>query len=241
MREWKLYAAAGIFLVLTAVKMAAPELIDAVRDDISCQIDKNLDYEAAVVSLGRRVEACSKYVERQWAELQPTPTPTASPEPTHEPTPAPTPAPSPTTVLPVESAAPSEEDALPFDWAPPLESVSVSSGFGVRLHPIEGVEKLHSGLDMDAAEGQEILAFAGGTVETAEYLEGYGNCIVIRHEGGYSSLYAHCSELLVGAGNEVGAGDTIALAGHTGNATGPHLHFELHRDGEAVDPAEYLC
>lgn len=91
------------------------------------------------------------------------------------------------------------------------------------------------------AMGTEILAVKSGTVKTSQTgTEGYGNYIIIDHGGGLETLYAHCSELLVSAGQKVEAGTVIAKVGSTGNSTGPHLHIEIRMNGETVDPLAYL-
>ncbi|MFU0833937.1 MAG: Peptidase-M23 domain-containing protein [Oscillospiraceae bacterium] len=127
-----------------------------------------------------------------------------------------------------------------FSCPLPYGSFTVSSGFGYRNG------ELHKGIDLAAPEGTEITAAASGTVEYAQYGEtgsgfgGYGKVILIRHNGTYSTLYAHCSQLMVSEGDEVQKGDVIALVGSTGDSTGPHCHFEIRVNSEAVDPLPYL-
>jgi len=118
---------------------------------------------------------------------------------------------------------------LPSDY-------SVSSGFGMRMHPILKVKKMHTGVDIGGKTGASIVAANSGTVILAGYASGYGNRVVIDHGDGITTLYAHCSKLLVKVGDEVEAGQTIAKVGSTGLATGPHLHFEVRVKGEPVDP-----
>lgn len=234
MREFKIIIAAAIFLLLTAVKLCAPAAVAAMREGIVREIDRSIDYEAVVTELSRQVETHSKYLSEEWPVSA-----TAETAAPMEESPLPTPIPTPSQT-PIPTAA-SKESLLPFEWTMPLETIAVSSGFGSRTHPIEGTEKFHYGLDISATHGDEIGAFAAGKVETAQYSESYGNYVVIRHDDTYSSLYAHCSKLLVSVGEEVGVGQPIALVGDTGLATGPHLHFELKRNGECIDPGEFLC
>ena len=116
----------------------------------------------------------------------------------------------------------------------------ITSGFGPRTHPILGYVRMHTGIDFTAPYGQEIRAAQGGRVILAGWFGGYGNTIVIDHGGGMATLYAHQSELAVGYGAGVGAGDVIGYVGSTGLSTGPHLHFEVRINGSPVDPAPYL-
>jgi murein DD-endopeptidase MepM/ murein hydrolase activator NlpD len=113
---------------------------------------------------------------------------------------------------------------------------AIVSGFGSRFHPILRRTRLHTGVDFAAGSGTPIAAAAGGVVVFSGVLRGYGNVIVVDHGGGVSTLYAHCSERLVGEGAPVGRGQIIARVGATGLATGPHLHFEVRRNGEPVNP-----
>lgn len=115
-----------------------------------------------------------------------------------------------------------------FTWPVPGFN-RITSQFGMRMHPILGYEKLHDGTDISGAgiNGTPILAAYSGTVVLAQSYWGYGNCVKIDHGGGVVTLYAHASAILVSVGQQVNAGDTIALVGSTGNSTGPHLHFHL--------------
>ncbi len=115
-----------------------------------------------------------------------------------------------------------------------------SSGFGYRKHPIHGDVRFHYGTDFAAWSGEDIYAFADGTVSFAGYCDSYGNYITIDHADGWQSLYAHCSVLYVESGDEVRAGEKIALVGDTGLVTGPHLHFELTREGVYINPEYYV-
>jgi murein DD-endopeptidase MepM/ murein hydrolase activator NlpD len=116
----------------------------------------------------------------------------------------------------------------------------LTSPYGYRIHPIYGVRKLHTGIDIAAASGTAIKAAGDGVVVFAGRWGGYGNCVILDHGGGVATLYGHCSRLAVSEGQNVTQGQSIAYVGSTGLSTGPHLHFEVRRDGHPVDPMGYL-
>ncbi len=115
-----------------------------------------------------------------------------------------------------------------------------SSEFGSRRDPIHGHERHHAGLDIAAPSGTPVRAALSGTVVSSGRHGGYGNAVIVEHSDGTEAVYAHCSRLDVRAGERIRAGQTIAAVGSTGRSTGPHLHFELRVDGEAVDPESRL-
>ena len=117
---------------------------------------------------------------------------------------------------------------------------AITSSFGLRVHPILGYSRMHTGVDMSAGHGQQIKAGASGRVLLASTYGGYGNTIIIDHGGGMTTLYAHQSGFNVSYGDQVGAGDIIGYVGSTGFSTGPHLHFEVRLFGSPVNPADYL-
>ncbi|MGP2528513.1 murein hydrolase activator EnvC family protein [Acidaminococcus sp. LBK-2] len=116
----------------------------------------------------------------------------------------------------------------------------ITSPFGWRVHPIWGTQIFHAGLDIGADYGDPVHAADGGTVVYAGWMGGYGNAVMIDHGGGMVTLYGHNSSITVGEGEQVSKGQTIALAGSTGNSTGPHCHFEVRIHGEVVSPLQYL-
>lgn len=116
----------------------------------------------------------------------------------------------------------------------------ISSPFGWRFHPILKQNKYHSGIDIPGGMGASIVAANSGTVVLAGWVSGYGNTVVIDHGGGISTLYGHSSKLLVSSGDKVEAGQVIAKVGSTGQSTGPHLHFEVIKNGTQVDPTGYV-
>ncbi len=116
----------------------------------------------------------------------------------------------------------------------------VSSPFGYRIHPILGVRKLHTGIDINGSTGTPISAAADGKVILSQTYGGYGRAVVIDHGGGMATLYAHQSSIAVSVGEVVTRGEVIGYVGCTGSCTGPHLHFEVRLNGVPVDPMQYL-
>ena len=131
-------------------------------------------------------------------------------------------------------------DTMPSGW--PVESREVLSSFGRRANPFSGYGyEMHYGVDIEAPLGTPVLATADGVVEFSGFSDGgHGNLVVITHEYGYSTLYAHNSELLVGEGDMVSRGDVIALSGNSGRATGAHCHYEVKLNGVNLDPMSFL-
>ena len=116
----------------------------------------------------------------------------------------------------------------------PVTNWNITSNFGYRWG------RLHAGTDVGVPQGTTVRASRGGQVVTAGWVGGYGNCVIIDHGDGVSTRYGHLSQVLVSVGQYVDQGDQIALSGNTGRSTGPHLHFEIRINGEAVDPMPYL-
>ena len=117
---------------------------------------------------------------------------------------------------------------------------SITSGYGMRRHPILGYSRMHTGVDFRAAYGSPVYASHSGTVILAGRMGGYGKAVVISHGGGLSTLYGHNSQLHVSVGQDVERGDVIANAGSTGLSTGPHLHFEVRVNGSPQNPMNWL-
>jgi murein DD-endopeptidase MepM/ murein hydrolase activator NlpD len=117
---------------------------------------------------------------------------------------------------------------------------SITSGFGMRMHPILGYTRMHTGVDMSAPYGQDIKAGGSGRVILAGPYGGYGNTVIIDHGGGMTTLYAHQSQLNVSYGQQVAAADVIGYIGTSGLSTGPHLHFEVRINGKPVNPTDYI-
>ena len=116
----------------------------------------------------------------------------------------------------------------------------ITSKYGMRTHPITGVYKLHTGVDISAPMGANFIAANDGIVTKAGYNSAYGNMVIIDHGGGVSTLYAHGSEILVQVGQTVKRGDAILKVGSTAYSTGPHAHFEVRLNGVVTDPMPYI-
>lgn len=116
----------------------------------------------------------------------------------------------------------------------------ITSKYAMRVHPITGQYKLHTGVDIGAPEGANFIAANDGIVTKAEYNTAYGKMVIIDHGGGISTLYAHGSEILVEVGQNVKRGETVLKVGSTGYSTGPHAHFEVRINGITTDPLPYI-
>ena len=255
MKEWKLIAAAGIFVALTCVKLLLPAASAAVRTKTLEALTYDADYIAVLDQIGGRLSVRNEEPPEETdaprtLAIPPRAQPLcyvveeASTQGETEP------------ILPAavaaflesqsaftEYALPENVDygytALPFDYAVPVSGYN-SSGFGYRLHPILNIVRFHYGTDFAANSGQGVLAFADGTVTFAGYDDSFGWHLKIDHGDGWVSHYCHCSRLFADAGQSVCKGDCIALVGMTGLATGPHLHFELMNEENYVNPEYYV-
>ncbi len=262
MKDLKLYISAGIFILLTAVRVISPSFAAQLADEIENVLVMEHEQTVSVIELGKSLaegEVISTFFQK--GENKPGPEPTPAPTAVTAITPAPAPTPAPT---PIAEPQPTENPAvaaflesqaayaeyavptnvsyecpvLPFEYVSPVSGIK-SSGFGYRLHPIENKVKYHYGTDFAANTGTAVTAFADGVIVAAGDSDSYGKYMIIDHSDGYSTLYAHCSELCMGCGN-VSKGDVIAKVGSTGAATGPHLHFELMCNDTYLNPEFYL-
>ncbi len=116
----------------------------------------------------------------------------------------------------------------------------MASGFGSRFHPILKIHKMHKGIDFAAPTGTPIYATADGIVKSAGSSNGYGNMVMINHGNGYETLYGHMSKIKVRNGQRVKRGDIIGNVGSTGMSTGAHLHYEIHENGNVINPLNYF-
>ncbi|MEV4660803.1 M23 family metallopeptidase [Micromonospora echinofusca] len=127
-----------------------------------------------------------------------------------------------------------DESAEPEVWLLPLQGYEFNSPYGMRWG------KLHTGVDLVAAEGTPYVAIHGGTVTKAGWFGGYGYTVIVQHADGSEAIYGHSSALSVKEGQQVKAGDQLGLVGNTGHSYGSHLHLEVHVKGEPLDPVPWL-
>ncbi|HON52975.1 MAG TPA: M23 family metallopeptidase [Bacteroidales bacterium] len=121
----------------------------------------------------------------------------------------------------------------------PLRNNKFSSGFGYRIHPVYKTYRMHTGIDLTAPTGTKIYATGDGIVREAEYSHGYGKMVLIDHGFSFQTVYGHMSKILVRPGQKVSRGDIIGMVGNTGTSTGSHLHYEVRRHGNPVNPINY--
>ncbi len=244
----------GVFVVLVALKLAFPGKMTAVRGTLNAWLVRDADFTEAFSAVGHAVSGedgalnalQSAYAAVFGGEDAPAAEVSGSAEVTAEE--------MPTASSTEEKASATDADTLPsrpypahtdaaqhvlgFDYAPPLTG-EVTSGFGWREDPNTGRETFHYGVDLAVPEGTEIDCFADGTVGVVAESVELGKYLTVHHANGVMTLYGHCNRITAVSGEPVRRGDKLAEAGSTGNATGPHLHFEIH-DGETyLDPAYY--
>ena len=270
-RRWlrQLVACGGIFLVIVAAKLVLPGHLTTLRTRLREVLEQNMDVREVFSAVGQAA-AGEKSVDKTLDEvyravffpqgnIRQTAAPAVVPElPENEAmdslrafrtgreaeTQEQTSAEDLAFVLYSDQNLPEnvsmEQAILGFSYCAPVAG-TVSSGFGYREHPTEGEERFHYGLDLAADTGTAIACFADGTVNAVGESSSYGKYLIVSHQGGYDTLYAHCSRIEVSSGTEVEQGQTIARVGDTGMATGPHLHFELHRGGVYLNPVYYVA
>ena len=125
-------------------------------------------------------------------------------------------------------------------WIVPINYTYLASPYGMRIHPLEGIWKMHNGVDLDAPMNTPIYASRSGKVYYRGWWGTGGNTIMINHQDGYISRYLHMERFAVANGEWVAAGQVIGYCGTTGGSSGPHLHFEIQYNGKYVNPAEYI-
>lgn len=122
----------------------------------------------------------------------------------------------------------------------PVKKGWIASRYGRRTDPFKGTVAWHDGIDFAGKMGSDIISVASGVVVTSGVKNGYGNVVEVNHGNGFSTRYGHCSKNLVKVGDVVKKGQVIALMGSTGRSTGPHVHFEVYKNGRTVDPSSYI-
>ncbi len=143
----------------------------------------------------------------------------------------------------IELKPPSEkkeqQNNLPNKLSLPV-SGRITSSFGLRIDPIDGKLRHHNGIDIAVPEGTPVKPVLSGKVVYSGWRGGYGNCVIVDHGNGIQTVYAHNSKNLVKTGDTVTPQSVVALSGSTGRTTGPHLHFEVHKDGKAMNPVALI-
>jgi len=122
---------------------------------------------------------------------------------------------------------------------PIKKPLRISSGFGMRYHPIYKVRKFHTGIDIPETKGTPVYATGNGVVTRKGYCPGYGNYVEIKHAGNFHSFYAHLSKTMVNKGDTVSIATQIACVGNTGTSTGYHLHYEIRKGKRFLNPKEW--
>ena len=265
----QLVACGGIFVLLVALKLLMPGHLAQAGERIGAALEKNIDVQAVFSVIGQAASGEKEsedvlgdvyravFGEEEGVEVMQTACVTAGAdsaameelrsfreEQEEELQPEAAEAAVLTSVLYSQETLPEgvslEQAVLGFSYTAPLNG-TVSSPFGYRDHPTAGAERFHYGLDLAAEEGTKIACFADGTVKAVGESSSYGKYLIVTHESGAETLYAHCSAVTVSSGQTVSRGETIAKVGATGMATGPHLHFELQREGVYLNPIYYVA
>jgi len=135
-------------------------------------------------------------------------------------------------------ALPLANETLELTW--PISPTGVNSLYGERRDPVDGSERFHAGVDLDAEYGSTVYASAAGVVSYAGWNRGHGRQVIIEHAAGYQTIYSHLSQVLVFPGYNLAAGAPIGRVGNSGRSTGPHLHLEITHYGEHLDPLDLL-
>ncbi len=244
MKRSSVYVAAGLFLAAVAVKLLVPENTsgkEAVYPTAAVTAEASQENTASAAETARTeavtvtINAAEYLGIDRYAALN-----KELPEPVEK---------AVETFL--DDQAPYEDLGIPanvsydilkpsFRFVCPVKAAT-SSGFGYRVHPLENLTKFHYGTDLAALSGDDILCFADGTVKEVGSDEMNGRFIRISHAEGFESMYAHCGTVYVREGQSVRAGEKIALVGVSGRVTGPHLHFELTKNGTYLNPEFYFA
>lgn len=230
----RLAASAAVLLIVVGMKLAAPESLRPWQERFAQAANAEMDTREVFSAVGRAVsgEGAEPWQEVFQAVFSQTEVDASGEELQAD-------AVFLATEDRVDDSVCMTQQILDFDFCPPLEGV-MTSPFGWRESPVNGESEFHYAVDLAAEEGTEILAFAEGKVRAVGDSSSLGHYLILDHASGYSTLYAHCSRIAAAAGSEVSCGETIAEVGQSGNATGPHLHFQIYRGSTYLNPVYYL-
>ena len=231
---WRIVVCGLLFVTLTALKLLLPGHLAALRGTLRAWLVRDADFTAAFSAVGRAVsgegalgESLSEAYTAVFGGAEEDAVAVAG-----------------AAELPASRELPAfavaEQRVLDVAYTPPLVGI-LTSPFGWREDPATGEETFHYGVDLAADEGTGVVCFADGTVGAAAESALLGNYVTVTHANGLSTLYAHLRTVSVRAGQSVACGDRLGEVGATGNATGPHLHFELHSGSEYLNPIYYVA
>ena len=232
----QLLASALLFALLVGVKVAYPDVAEQYSRRARALLSNETDFAAAFSAVGRAVggEEIGQAINDAYVAVF---------GPAEETEAVAVMANDRTALAYTENNTPPQaellQSVLGFDYADPVDG-TLSSAFGYRAHPIGNDQRFHYGLDIAAETGAIIRSFADGTVLAVGESSDLGKYVEVAHANGYTTLYAHCSKVTASSGQSVRLGDPIAEVGESGEATGPHLHFELHRDTQYLNPIYYV-
>lgn len=227
------------FILLVGLKLVLPGSLSTLRGTLGTWLARDADFVSAFSAVGRSVsgeggalDALEDAYVAVFGASEAVEVSGAAELPSDD-------EPSPTQTRDWPEHAVAEQRVLGFDYAAPLAG-TVTSPFGWREHPETGREAFHYGVDIAADEGAEIACFADGVVGVVGESVELGKYLTVHHANDALTLYAHCSRITAASGDTVTRGGKLAEVGSTGNATGPHLHFELHIGEDCLDPQYYL-
>lgn len=236
-RLWQLVVSAAILIAVIGVKLISPQTLEQFRGQLLELMGSDTDFVEVFSAVGRAVgmeDGIGNALNNAYVAVFGNDSSATQPAETGA---------AVGLVLYDDDTLPENvcltQKVLGFAYVSPVEG-TLNDRFGYREHPIEGVDKFHYGLDIQADEGTVIGSFADGTVTVVGESSALGKYVTVLHEGGYTTLYAHCSRVTASSGQQVKMSDPIAEVGQTGQATGPHLHFELHLDTLYLNPVYYV-
>lgn len=234
-RLWQTVVCGALFVSLVLLKLVLPGNLSAFRGTLAQWLVRDADFVSAFSAVGHALAAPERFAESlgnayvavfgdgDAAEVGGTAELAQSEEAER--------------ALPEYASA--ERPSLPFAYASPLAG-TLTSPFGWREDPNTGETAFHTGVDLAAEEGTPFACFADGTVGVVGESTVLGKYVTVQHEGGFETLYAHCSRIGVTSGQRVACGEALGAVGATGNATGAHLHFELLDGSKYLDPLAYV-